>query len=86
MLWCARPLPAAAGSIFGGAFVARVDRRLLSTLLALALVAATASACGRKGPLDPPAAALTSADATIAPADSTTKKPDKPFVLDPLIK
>jgi len=67
--------------------VARVERRFLSTLLVLALVAVAASACGRKGPLDPPAAALTPSDtSTVTPADDTTKKPDKPFVLDPLIK
>ncbi|HVZ13883.1 MAG TPA: lipoprotein [Bauldia sp.] len=74
---------------FGGAAVARVERRFLSTLIVLALVAVAASACGRKGPLDPPAAALTPSDATTATApadDGTTKKPNKPFVLDPLIK
>jgi predicted small lipoprotein YifL len=58
-------------------------------LLVLALVAVAASACGRKGPLDPPAAALTPADTattTTTPADSAPKKPDRPFILDPLIK
>jgi predicted small lipoprotein YifL len=73
--------------IFGGAAVARVERRLLSTLLVLTLVAVAASACGRKGPLDPPAAALTPSDTTTTPGDDTgVKKPNKPFVLDPLIK
>ncbi len=67
--------------------MARVERRFLSTLLVLTLVAVAASACGRKGPLDPPAAALMPSDTSATkPADDKTAKPDKPFFLDPLIK
>lgn len=56
-----------------------------------ALVSVTAlGGCGRKGPLDPPSSARTVAPAEAAdPAmdrpPSEPSKPDRPFLLDPLI-
>ena len=57
--------------------------------LALALLLATAmglSACGRKGPLErPPNAPRSQADAS-APANPDSDRPQRPFVLDRLIR
>jgi len=69
--------------------VTPVERRLYSrALVAGVLTAALAlSGCGRKGPLEPPAAAVK----TAVPADADTakdtgiEKPDRPFILDPLL-
>ena len=66
------------------------DRRLFSrALIAGVLIAAVGlTACGRKGPLEaPPSAAATagpSADGK-PPPDPGITKPDRPFVLDPLL-
>lgn len=76
-----------------GSSVARKDRRYLSAAVMVALVAAVGlSACGRKGPLEPPpgAAAAVAApiDPTLAgapPPPPPPDKPDKPFFLDPLL-
>jgi predicted small lipoprotein YifL len=73
-----------------------VDSRFLRRALVIAVVAAAVgvAGCGRKGPLDAPDAAVKAAQATTQPADATTTttkassiaKPDKKFVLDPLLK
>ena len=67
--------------------MAPVDRRILSrALIAGVLIAAVGlTACGRKGPLEaplPPAAAKVDPN---APQDPGITKPDKPFILDPLL-
>ena len=69
----------------GGSAVAPVDRRILSrALIAGVLIAAVGlTACGRKGPLEAPLAAA-KADPN-APQDIGPTKPDKPFILDPLL-
>jgi predicted small lipoprotein YifL len=67
------------------------DRRFLSrVLIAGILVAAVGlAACGRRGPLEPPpsAAATTTVpdDGKAPPPDPGITKPDRPFVLDPLL-
>jgi predicted small lipoprotein YifL len=64
--------------------VARRDVGTLTKALVLTLVAAAIglSACGRKGPLEPPPGA-----AAVAPQadEATPPKPDKDFILDPLL-
>ena len=76
----------------GGHSVARRDRTYLSAAIVVALVAAMGlSACGRKGPLEPPpgsaAAVAAPIDPTIpgAPPPPPPPKPDRPFFLDPLL-
>jgi predicted small lipoprotein YifL len=69
----------------GGAPVALNDRKVLPMTLILGLVAAVSlSACGRKGPLEaPPAATATATDASAE--EGKPPKPDKDFILDPLL-
>ena len=71
--------------IAGGGAVALNNRRnLVRAALAGVLIAGLAlSACGRKGALEPPpgAGASDSSD----PATRQAEKPDRPFVLDPLL-
>jgi predicted small lipoprotein YifL len=58
------------------------------TLLAVAGIALALSGCGRKGPLDPPSAAVVTTGQQQGQAVQTTQtatKPDRPFVLDPLL-
>ena len=66
------------------------SRRILSRALIAGVVVAALglTGCGRKGPLEPPpGASLTTAnpDDPDAAGDGGTTKPDKPFLLDPLI-
>jgi predicted small lipoprotein YifL len=66
--------------------VAPVDRRVLSRVLVVGLIAATIglSGCGRRGALEaPPGMAMKSATAGEVPA--APAKPDKKFILDPLL-
>ncbi|HZP18794.1 MAG TPA: lipoprotein [Bauldia sp.] len=69
--------------------MALTDRPILykAAVCGLVLAALTLSACGRKGPLEPPpGAAVTKPDPSDpATADPTVKKPDRHFVLDPLL-
>jgi predicted small lipoprotein YifL len=70
--------------------VALEDRRILSRALIVGILAAAVglSACGRKGPLEPPpTASLAPADpaAPGAPPQTGAGKPDKPFFLDFLL-
>ena len=70
----------------GGAPVAPVDRRVLSRALVIGLIAAAIglSGCGRRGALEaPPGMAMESATAGEVPAAPT--KPNKKFILDPLL-
>ena len=65
-----------------------INRRILPrALIAGVLIAALGlSACGRKGPLEaPPGAALKAGEPGAAPRDAGIAKPDKPFLLDPLL-
>lgn len=61
-------------------------------MIAVVAAAVGLAGCGRKGPLDAPGAAIKPApDTTSQPADTTTKsssiaKPDKTYILDPLLK
>jgi predicted small lipoprotein YifL len=61
-----------------------LSRALIAGVL---LAAIGLTACGRKGPLEPPpAAAARSAEPDgTKPADTGPTKPDKPFLLDPLL-
>jgi len=73
-----------------GWFVASDDHRLISrALIAGVLVAAVGlTACGRKGPLEPPPSAAVKATPSAdgkPPPDPGITKPDRPFVLDPLL-
>jgi len=61
---------------------------------ALLLLAAGLSACGKRGPLDPPPAAKTTAEASRAEAEggevieerkTSAEKPHEPFILDVLL-
>jgi predicted small lipoprotein YifL len=60
---------------------------MLMTGVAVALVAAIAlSACGRKGPLEaPPGATVTDPTAASTADPTAIPRPDKPFILDPLL-
>jgi predicted small lipoprotein YifL len=74
---------------FEGAPVAPFNGRLWQGIVIAGLIvlAAGLSGCGRRGPLEaPPSAAAVQPDGTAAPADEgKPAKPDKPFLLDPLI-
>ena len=65
-----------------------MTRNSLTVLLTLLLVAATGlTACGRKGPLERPPATTTSTAAPDKPApDATVRGPNRPFVLDRLLR
>jgi predicted small lipoprotein YifL len=88
MVWCAG-LSAAGprGRLLG---VAPVNRRFLSHAVLVGLLAAAVglSGCGRKGALEAPsgAAVKTATAGEPPPADTAPNKPDKHFVLDPLLK
>jgi predicted small lipoprotein YifL len=72
----------------GGAPVAPENRGLLARIVVVGLVVAAVglAGCGRKGALEaPPGMALKAANAG-EPAPEDPKKPDKKFVLDPLIQ
>lgn len=64
-------------------------------MIAVVAAAVGLAGCGRKGPLEAPGAAVKPAPDAAQPADPTTTtttksssiaKPDKKFVLDPLLK
>jgi len=68
--------------------VAPKSRRILFCAVAIGVAAALLSGCGRKGPLDPPSAAVVTTGQQQGQAVQTTQtatKPDRPFVLDPLL-
>jgi predicted small lipoprotein YifL len=72
----------------GGGAVALYDRQnLIRTMIVGMLVAGMAlSACGRKGPLEPPpGASATDSGAEDSVEAKKAAKPDRPFVLDPLL-
>ena len=72
----------------GGAPVALNDRRFLSIALVAGLVAAVGlSACGRRGALEAPPYATTAVagEAGEATDEATPPKPDRDFILDPLL-
>jgi predicted small lipoprotein YifL len=72
----------------GGAPVAPENRGLLARIVVVGLVVAAVglAGCGRKGALEaPPGMAVKAATAGDVPPDEQ-KKPDKKFVLDPLIQ
>lgn len=66
-----------------------MKRGRMNNLVVLGLAAAMAlslSACGRKGPLEPPPGSVTSTTAgEEARPQQKPKKPDRPFILDSLI-
>jgi predicted small lipoprotein YifL len=56
-------------------------------LIALLLLATMSlSACGKRGTLEPPAAASAEKSASTAPEPKPGEKPHRPFVLDPLLR
>ncbi len=58
---------------------------LVVTILLTAVIGLTA--CGRKGPLErPPHAEKSAADASGPAKDKNSDRPDRPFVLDKLIR
>lgn len=58
-------------------------KKVTMSLIAITL-ALTVSACGRKGPLEPPPSAQLVTDEATQDAPKP-EKPDNPFFLDPLI-
>ncbi len=65
------------------------NRRLLARVVVVGLVVAAVglSGCGRKGALEaPPGMALKASTAGDVPPADPKAKPDKKFVLDPLIQ
>lgn len=62
-------------------------KSILSPVLLILLAAAVGlSACGRKGALEaPPYAAVKTDEAGAKPDAAGPQKPDKPFILDPLL-
>jgi predicted small lipoprotein YifL len=69
--------------------VAPENRGLLARIVVVGLVVAAVglAGCGRKGALEaPPGMALKAATAGEEPAPDAKAKPDKKFVLDPLIQ
>jgi predicted small lipoprotein YifL len=66
--------------------VAPRGKWFLSPVLLIALAAAVGlAACGRKGALEAPPYAAVKADEAAAKPDTGPQKPNKPFVLDPLL-
>ncbi len=68
--------------------MAPIEVRTASRVLIAGVLVATVAlaGCGRRGPLEAPSAAATTAQPGGAPAEDTgPTKPDKPFVLDPLL-
>jgi predicted small lipoprotein YifL len=67
--------------------VALNDRLVVRIALAGLLAGSLAlSACGRKGALEvPPRAGITGEPAAASDGDKTPARPDRPFILDPLI-
>jgi predicted small lipoprotein YifL len=70
-----------------------LDRvRPVVTAAAIAMAALLSSACGVRGPLDPPNQAKAEGDAKSAEAGASGEnsaakpKPHEPFVLDPLLR
>ena len=59
------------------------SRSFLTTILMSIAIVSAVSACGRKGPLEPPPASVTSMPGE--PKTATPAAPDKRFILDPLI-
>jgi predicted small lipoprotein YifL len=59
------------------------SRSILTTILVTLAIASAVSACGRKGPLEPPPASVTSMPGE--PKTATPPVQDKRFILDPLI-
>jgi predicted small lipoprotein YifL len=66
--------------------VALNDRLVVRVVLAGLVVGSMAlSGCGRKGALEPPPHAGVTSDSTVVDGEKTPAKPNRPFVLDPLI-
>ena len=70
--------------------MARVDHRLISraVIAGVLLAALGLTACGRRGPLEMPPSAAAKLPPTAdgkPPPDPGITKPDRPFVLDPLL-
>ncbi|MEK1850805.1 MAG: lipoprotein [Phyllobacterium sp.] len=59
------------------------SRSFMTTILMAVAIVSAVSACGRKGPLEPPPASVTSMPGE--PKQATPPAPDKRFILDPLI-
>jgi predicted small lipoprotein YifL len=57
--------------------------RIVISILALGLIAAAVSGCGRRAALDTPSHAATAAGTKADTSDE--KKPERHFILDPLI-
>jgi predicted small lipoprotein YifL len=58
--------------------------RALILVLSLTLATLGLSACGKRGTLEPPAAAPVEKSASIEP--KTNEKPHRPFILDGLLR
>ena len=70
-----------------GYAVAPVDRRILFRALLAGVLIGTLclTGCGRRGPLEAPPGAAAQTGDHAAPAAQGIPKPDRPFVLDPLL-
>lgn len=61
--------------------------RIVVSILALGLIAATVTGCGRRAPLDTPSQAAKAAGNKADTAGKTEEnKPERHFILDPLIE
>lgn len=72
----------------GEARVARIDGRILTQMVIIGAVVAAigVSACGRRGPLEPPpSATATAAIPEDGAEEAKPAKPDRTFVLDSLL-
>ena len=61
-------------------------RNLALTVSVLVAASVALTACGRKGPLERPAAAKEAARNQTQAADATVRGPDKPFIFDRLLR
>jgi predicted small lipoprotein YifL len=70
-----------------GCAVAPVDGRILFRALLAGVLIGTLglTGCGRRGPLEAPPGAAAQTGGTGAATDPGIAKPDRPFVLDPLL-
>mgnify|MGYP001028702242 CR=1 FL=1 len=80
------PRPGSAASFPGGALPMNSPFSFRLAIAAVIVASLALAGCGRKGPLEAPGAAATQVDGQAeAPADAP-KKPDRHFILDPLVQ
>lgn len=78
------PRPGVGRVVFGGALPMNSPFFSRLAIAGIVVAALALAGCGRKGPLDAPGAAATE-PGQAAPAEPA-KKPDRHFILDPLVQ